>query len=65
MSLLELEFSALLFYFDMTDFLLLIFAKQVTASEPVISVKRMVARELDVPVHLQRLVFKGKTLAGK
>ncbi|KAJ8046385.1 Ubiquitin-like protein 4A [Holothuria leucospilota] len=36
---------------------------EVTASEPVISVKRMVARELDVPVHLQRLVFKGKTLA--
>ncbi|PIK54193.1 putative ubiquitin-like protein 4A [Apostichopus japonicus] len=37
---------------------------EVTASEPVISVKRMVARELDVPVHLQRLVFKGKTLAA-
>lgn len=36
---------------------------EVTAVEPILSVKRMVAKELDVPVHLQRLVFKGKTLA--
>ncbi len=36
---------------------------EVTASEPILSVKRMVAKELDVPVHQQRLVFKGKTLS--
>ncbi|XP_022103940.1 ubiquitin-like protein 4A-B [Acanthaster planci] len=36
---------------------------EVTATEPILSVKRMVAKELDVPVHQQRLVFKGKTLS--
>lgn len=36
---------------------------EVTDVESIVSVKRMVAREFDVPVHLQRLVFRGKTLA--
>ncbi|XP_072176538.1 ubiquitin-like protein 4A [Diadema setosum] len=36
---------------------------EVTDAESIVAVKRMVARELDVPVHLQRLVFRGKTLA--
>ncbi|XP_033114720.1 ubiquitin-like protein 4A [Anneissia japonica] len=36
---------------------------EVMDQEPILSVKRMVARELDVPVHLQRLVFRGKTLS--
>ena len=47
------------------EFYLLFPFSQVTAAEPILSVKRMVAKELDVPVHLQRLVFKGKTLAGR
>ncbi|XP_071961196.1 ubiquitin-like protein 4A-B [Antedon mediterranea] len=36
---------------------------EVMNQESILSVKRMVARELDVPVHLQRLVFRGKTLS--
>lgn len=37
---------------------------QVTESEQVLSVKKLIAKEFDVPEERQRLVFKGKTLAG-
>lgn len=38
---------------------------QVADTEAVVSFKQLVAREFDVPEHCQRLVFRGKTLAGK
>ncbi|XP_070557662.1 ubiquitin-like protein 4A [Ptychodera flava] len=36
---------------------------EVTATDSISSVKELIARELDVPVDQQRLVFRGKTLA--
>ncbi|XP_035677460.1 ubiquitin-like protein 4A [Branchiostoma floridae] len=36
---------------------------EVADADSVMSVKQLVARELDVPVDQQRLVFRGKTLA--
>ncbi|XP_077986247.1 ubiquitin-like protein 4A [Glandiceps talaboti] len=36
---------------------------EVTATDSISEVKQLVARELDVPVDQQRLVFRGKTLA--
>ncbi|KXJ14373.1 ubiquitin-like protein 4A [Exaiptasia diaphana] len=35
---------------------------EVSQTEPVLAVKRVVAQQMDVPVEAQRLVFKGKTL---
>lgn len=36
---------------------------EVSASTSIISVKQLVAQQLQIPVHQQKLVFKGKTLS--
>ena len=37
---------------------------QVSENDQILLVKQLASEKLDVPVDQQRLVFKGKTLAG-